>query len=60
VNDVLDLTPVTLTPGFRDYEWLVPDAAWVSGTNELLFSVTRTKTDGSRVRGLALASLHVD
>jgi hypothetical protein len=60
VNDVVDLPPVRIRPGLEDYEWSVPDAAWVVGTNELLFSVTRTANRGSRVLGLGLASLHVD
>jgi hypothetical protein len=59
VNDVLDLDPIRLRPGFHDYEFAVPDEAWVAGTNELLFSVSHTRTDDSRVRGAALASLHV-
>jgi hypothetical protein len=58
VNDFYELAPITLRARFHDYELVVPDAAWVSGTNELLFTVSRTHTIGSRVRGLALASLH--
>lgn len=60
INDVLELAPVVLTPGFQDHEWTVPDTAWVPGTNEILFKVSRTSMSGTRTRGLALASLHVD
>lgn len=60
VNDLFELAPVSVRAGLHDYEWSVPDAAWVVGTNELLFSVTRTAIRGSRVLGLALASLDVD
>jgi hypothetical protein len=46
--------------GFADYEWSVPDAAWVAGTNELFFTVSRVERRGTRALGLALASLHVE
>jgi hypothetical protein len=59
VNDVLDLEPFALRAGFQEYELNVPDAAWAPGTNELLFTVSRTRTEGTRTRGLALASLDV-
>jgi hypothetical protein len=59
VNDMLDLAPMTLREGFEEYDLNVPDAAWAPGTNELLFTVSRTRTEGTRTRGLALASLHV-
>lgn len=59
VNDVMELAPVSLSAGFADYEFAVPDAAWVRGANELLFSVSRTDESGRFTRGLALASLHV-
>lgn len=59
VNDVWSAPPVALASGFHDYVWAVPDTAWVAGTNELFFSVSRTRTAGSRQLGLALASLHV-
>jgi hypothetical protein len=38
----------------------VPDRAWVPGANELFFTVSRSQRLGPRVRGLALASLHVE
>jgi hypothetical protein len=59
VNDTIDVGGYVLRPGFRDYEWVVPDAAWVAGTNELLFRVSRTARIGSRRLGLALASLNI-
>ena len=59
VNDVLELPPVALAARFAEYELAVPDRAWAIGRNELLFSVSRTREVGTRVRGLALASLHV-
>jgi hypothetical protein len=58
VNDVYALAPIPLRAQFQDYELFVPDTAWVPGTNELLFSVSRTEKFGTHVRGLALASLH--
>jgi hypothetical protein len=60
VNDVFESPSIAMRPGFADYEWLVPDAAWVSGTNELFFSVSRVEQRGTRTVGLALASLHVE
>jgi hypothetical protein len=57
VNDFVDLAPVTMQRGFADYEWSVPDAAWVPGTNELFFRVSRTVSRGTRTLGLAMASL---
>jgi hypothetical protein len=60
VNDVHDLATIPLHAGFRDYALVVPDAAWAAGTNELFFTVSRTRKVGTRVRGLALASLHVE
>jgi hypothetical protein len=59
VNDVWEAATIRLEPGFREYDWNVPDSAWVPGTNELLFSVSRTQRSGSRTLGLALASLDV-
>jgi hypothetical protein len=59
VNDVYDAAPRRLADGFADYEWTVPDTAWVPGTNELLFTVSETQVHGTRTLGLALASLHV-
>jgi hypothetical protein len=59
VNDFVDLAPVVLQPGFAEYEWSVPDPAWVPGTNELFFRVSRTVTRGRRTLGLAMASLTV-
>ncbi|HUE86358.1 MAG TPA: hypothetical protein VMO26_09800 [Vicinamibacterales bacterium] len=60
VNDVLELPPVAMRPGLADYEWSVPDAAWVAGTNELFFTVSRVERRGARTLGLALASLHAE
>jgi hypothetical protein len=60
VNDVFELPAVAMRAGLADYEWSVPVAAWVSGTNELLFTVSRVERRGTRTLGLALASLHVD
>ena len=57
VNDVFDAPPQRMSVGFADYEWDVPDSAWVAGTNELFFSVSRTFTRGTRTLGLALASV---
>ena len=57
VNDFVDLTPVRMQRGFADYEWDVPDNAWVPGTNELFFSVSRSVARGTRTLGLALASI---
>jgi hypothetical protein len=59
INDVAELPARAMRPGLSDYEWLVPDAAWVSGTNELFFTVSRAEQRGSRRLGLALASLDV-
>jgi hypothetical protein len=59
INDVAQLPARAMRPGLSDYEWLVPDAAWVSGTNELFFTVSRAEQRGSRRLGLALASLDV-
>ena len=57
VNDFVDLPPVPMRSGFADYEWDVPDAAWVAGTNELLLTVSRTVSRGTRTLGLAMSSL---
>ena len=59
VNDVLDLAPTVVRSGFQEYEWSVPDTAWVAGSNELFFRVSQTRVSGSRRLGLALASLNV-
>jgi hypothetical protein len=60
VNDMFELPAVAMRAGFSDYEWSVPDAAWVSGANELFFIVSRVERRGNRTLGLALASLHVE
>jgi hypothetical protein len=57
VNDMLELPPVSMREGIADYEWNVPDAAWVTGTNEFLFSVSRTAVRGTRVFGMGLREL---
>jgi hypothetical protein len=60
VNDVFELPAVAMRAGFSDYEWSVPGPAWVSGVNELFFTVSRVEQRGTRALGLALASLHVE
>jgi hypothetical protein len=60
VNDVVELPAVAMADGYADYEWIVPDAAWVAGTNELWFTVSRVERRGNRTLGMALASLHVE
>ncbi len=59
VNDVFDMITVPMVAGVADYEWSIPDAAWVAGTNELLFSVSRTLRvpyrGGNHMRRLGLA-----
>lgn len=57
VNDFADLASQPMQRGLAVYEWEVPDAAWVTGTNELFFHVSRTVARGTRTLGLALASL---
>jgi hypothetical protein len=59
VNGVFDAPAVSMRPGPGRYEWDVPDRAWVPGTNELFFTVSRTLTRGTRTMGLALTSLTV-
>jgi hypothetical protein len=59
VNDFFDATPMPMLPGSGIYEWDVPDSAWVPGTNELFFTVSRTLSRGRRTVGLALSSLTV-
>jgi hypothetical protein len=59
VNDFYDVPPMTLEDGYRDYEWTVPDAAWVRGTNELLFTVSHTSGSAASDLRLAVASLYV-
>ncbi len=57
--------PQGVTAGVSRYEWLVPAKRWVTGTNELLFSVSRsvrpadrgghdTRVLGLRVHGLTV------
>lgn len=64
VNEVFDAITVPMTAGAADYEWSIPDRAWVAGTNELLFSVSRTmrasdRGGRDRVLGLALQELEL-
>lgn len=59
VNEAYDLEPFTLRPGFQEYELQIPDEAWVRGSNELFFRVSDVRSTNARVRGAALASLHV-
>ena len=42
VNDTHALPPAALAPGRAEYRWTVPAAAWLAGTNELLFAISRT------------------
>lgn len=57
VNDVFEAAAVPMRTGMADYTWDVPDEAWVAGTNELLFSVSRTTARGGRTLGAAVASI---
>lgn len=63
VNDVFESTPVTMSPGMRSYEWVVPARSWVVGTNEVLFRVSPirqpegTRNSERRALGLALQRL---
>ena len=59
VNDMLDLGAQPMRHAMSDYEWSVPDHVWVTGTNELFFTVSQTERVGTRTLGLALASLDV-
>jgi hypothetical protein len=59
VNETYDLKPFALRPGFQEYELHIPDEAWVEGSNELFLSVSHVRTVNTRVRGIAVASLHV-
>jgi hypothetical protein len=54
VNDVFEASPVPMRDGFSQYVWEIPDAAWVKGTNELLFTVSPTAMRGGEVYGLAV------
>lgn len=40
INDTFDVEAVPLRGGIQSYEWTVPEAAWVLGTNEILVHVT--------------------
>lgn len=42
VNDLHALPPTALAAGSAEYRWTVPAAAWLAGTNELLFTLSRT------------------
>jgi hypothetical protein len=55
VNDTFVAAPVPLQPGLGAYEWVVPEHAWVIGTNELLFGVPRTSRAAGDSRDLGLA-----
>lgn len=57
VNDVYEAAAETMRDGFADYEWRIPSHAWVAGTNELFFTVSRTEVRGTRALGMALALL---
>lgn len=62
VNDVYEAQPRAMTANAATYEWVIPDTAWLAGTNELLLSVSHTAhvadAKGNRRRlGLALQKL---
>lgn len=59
INDVFAAEPVTLAPGPRKYRWKVPSRAWLAGTNELTFAVSRTARSerDNRQLGFALQRL---
>ena len=65
VNNVFESTPLVMSDGMGLYEWVVPAASWVVGTNEMLFRVSRTRgpaPDGRgdrRTLGLALQRLEL-
>ena len=66
VNNVFESAPVAMSPGMALYEWVVPAASWVVGTNEILFRVSRTRRPGDdqsgdqRTLGLALQRLDLE
>jgi hypothetical protein len=62
VNDTFHAQPVTLRRSATTYEWTIPQRAWVVGTNELLFSASRTTRlpQDSRDLGLALRSVQLE
>lgn len=59
VNDVFTAQPQAMRAGFSTYEWIVPDAAWLAHTNEVLLTVSRTAwtvaEEGHAPRELGLA-----
>ena len=57
VNDVFEPPALAMREGVAEYEWNVPDPAWVTGTNELLFSVSRTVRRNARTLGMSLQDL---
>jgi hypothetical protein len=62
VNDVFTTAPVSLVPGRPRYQWKIPAPTWLAGTNELLFTVSRTArlfTHDTRDLGFALQRLEV-
>ena len=61
VNDVFTTAPIEMEEGLRSYEWDVPARAWLAGTNELFFTVSRTgpAPRDTRMLGLALARLEM-
>ena len=65
VNNVFESAPIAMSDGMADYEWIVPARAWVVGTNEVLFRVSRThqpadhRGGDGRTLGLALQRLEV-
>jgi hypothetical protein len=61
VNDAFHAAEVAMRAGRQRYEWTIPARAWVTGTNELLFSVspaTRRVADGRDI-GFALHRLEL-
>lgn len=65
VNNVFESAPIAMSDGMADYEWIVPARAWVVGTNEVLFRVSRThqpadhRGGDGRTLGLALQRLEL-
>ena len=55
VNDVFEAPGQTMKAGASIYEWVIPSSAWVAGTNELLFKVSRTTQIATDRRPLGLA-----
>ena len=48
VNNVYTAPELMLRPGQASYRWTVPSPTWLAGTNELLFTVSRTARASER------------